>query len=149
MDRNIAVHPTAPRPQRKLLPCCLNSWIGSDTRFQCRPFFDHLVWVSGPTNGGDSDQICALPPSTNSSMPVTKLESSDARKSAALAISSGEPMRPIGTVDTIRAIASEDSRSDRGVLMGPGLKTFVRTRRSFRSVVQVRANERRAALVAP
>ena len=31
--------------------------------------------------------ICAVPPSTNSSTPVTKLESSDARKSAALAIS--------------------------------------------------------------
>src|SRR5882724_5603411 len=44
-------------------------------------------------------QICALPPSTNSSMPVTKLESSEARNSAALAISSGEPMRPIGMVD--------------------------------------------------
>jgi hypothetical protein len=53
-----------------------------------------------------SDQICALPPSTNSSMPVTKLESSEARNSAALAISSGEPMRPIGMVDTILAIAS-------------------------------------------
>ena len=33
------------------------------------------------------DQTCPLPPSTNSSIPVTKLESSDARKSAALAIS--------------------------------------------------------------
>jgi hypothetical protein len=33
--------------------------------------------------------ICAVPPSTNSSIPVTKLESSDARKSAAAAISCG------------------------------------------------------------
>jgi hypothetical protein len=53
-----------------------------------------------------SDQIWALPPSTNSSMPVMKLESSEARNSAALAISPGEPMRPIGMVDTILAIAS-------------------------------------------
>jgi hypothetical protein len=49
--------------------------------------------------GGDLDRlcralgrfayICAVPPSTNSSIPVTKLESSDARKSAAAAISCG------------------------------------------------------------
>jgi HD domain len=52
------------------------------------------------------DQICALPPSTNSSMPVTKLESSQARNSAVLAISSGFPIRPIGMVDTILAMAS-------------------------------------------
>src|SRR5436309_12816353 len=32
---------------------------------------------------------CAVPPSTNCSIPVTKLESSDARKSAAAAISCG------------------------------------------------------------
>jgi hypothetical protein len=44
--------------------------------------------------------ICAVPPSTNSSMPVTKLESSDARKSAAVAISRGWPMRPIGMIET-------------------------------------------------
>jgi len=49
------------------------------------------------------DQICPLPPSTNSSIPVTKLESSDARNNTALAISSGSPIRPIGIVATIRA----------------------------------------------
>jgi hypothetical protein len=42
-------------------------------------------------------QICAIPPSTKSSMPVTKLLSSDARNTAALAISSELPNRPIGT----------------------------------------------------
>jgi hypothetical protein len=51
-------------------------------------------------------QICALPPSTKSSMPVTKLESSEARNRAALATSSASPMRPIGMVDKILAIAS-------------------------------------------
>jgi hypothetical protein len=44
--------------------------------------------------------ICAVPPSTNSSMPVTKLESPEARKSAAVAISRGWPMRPIGMIET-------------------------------------------------
>jgi hypothetical protein len=53
-----------------------------------------------------NSQTCALPPSANSSIPVTKLESSEPRKSATLAISSGSAMRPIGTVDTIRPKAS-------------------------------------------
>src|SRR5437870_13796696 len=43
-------------------------------------------------------QICAAPPSTNSSVPVTKLLSSEARKTAARAISSGVPKRPSTTL---------------------------------------------------
>jgi hypothetical protein len=70
------------------------------------------------------DQICALPPSTNSSIPVTKLESPDARNNAALAISSDSPMRPIGMVNTIRAIASLGCPSIAGASVGPGLRTF-------------------------
>jgi hypothetical protein len=62
-------------------------------------------------------QIWALPPSTNSSIPVTKLESSDARNNATLATSSGSPMRPIGMVDTTRAITSADCRLTSGVLV--------------------------------
>src|ERR1700739_3146289 len=65
-----------------------------------------------------------------------------------LANSSGSPMRPIGTVDTIRAITSADCRLASGVLIGPGLTTFERIRRSFRSVGQGRTNERMAALLA-
>ena len=42
---------------------------------------------------------CAMPPSANNSMPVTKLESSEARKTATFAISSGCPMRPSGTCE--------------------------------------------------
>src|SRR5258708_23624360 len=57
-------------------------------------------------------------------------------------------MRPIGMVDTIRAITSADCRIASGVLIGPGLTTFERMRRSFRSVVQVRTKERIAALLA-
>ena len=41
-------------------------------------------------------------PQRNISMPVTKLESSDVRNNAALAISLAFPIRPIGMVDTIR-----------------------------------------------
>src|SRR5580658_10594373 len=96
----------------------------------------------------DVAQTCALPPSTNSSTPVTKLESSDARYSAALATSSGFPMRPMGMVDTIRAITSADCRFVSDVLIGPGLTTFERIWRSLRSVVQVRTKERIAALLA-
>jgi hypothetical protein len=94
-------------------------------------------------------QTCALPPSANSSIPVTKLESSEPRKSATLAISSGSAMRPIGTVDTMRPKASAGMAAfSDAVRTGPGLRTFVRMCRSFSSTVQVRANERIAALVA-
>src|SRR5258708_17116130 len=41
--------------------------------------------------------ICAVPPSAKSSMPVTKLESPEARKTTTLAISSGCPLRPSRT----------------------------------------------------
>src|ERR1700691_736014 len=81
-------------------------------------------------------------------MPVTKLESSEARNNATFATSSGSPMRPIGMVDTIRATTSGESRLASAVLIGPGLTTFERIRRSFRSVVQVRTNERTHDLLA-
>ena len=97
---------------------------------------------------------CAKPPSTNSSMPVTKLLSSEARKTAALAISSGRPSLPNGTVALMLFKRScptgeEPSSSRRpSVSIGPGLIAFTRMRRALRSVVQVRAKERIAALVA-
>ncbi|CAN0628066.1 protein of unknown function [Burkholderia multivorans] len=50
---------------------------------------------SAPTRPSHA-QICCWPPSTNNSMPFTKLASSEARNSAALAISPGSPRRPIG-----------------------------------------------------
>src|SRR5258708_2678059 len=49
-------------------------------------------------------------------------------------------MRPMGMVDTIRAITSADCRLASGVSLGPGLTTFERMRRSFRSVVHVGAD---------
>src|SRR6266436_10333 len=106
------------------------------------------TWLKDKSFIHGVDQIWALPPSTNSSIPVTKLESSEARNNATLATSSGFPMRPIGMVDTIRPITSADCRLTAGVLSGPGLTTFERIPRSFRSVVQVRTKERMAALLA-
>src|SRR5260370_22346184 len=82
-------------------------------------------------------------------MPVTKLESSEARNTAALATSSGSPMRPIGMVVSILAMVSGGCRSTKGVLIGPGLRTFERIRRSFNPMVQDRTTFRPAAFVAP
>src|SRR6202041_3705311 len=87
-------------------------------------------------------------------MPVTKVLSSEARKTAALAISSGVPNRPIGTrftmLSSICLPTGPDCarRSYAGVLIGPGLTAFTRIFRSFKSIVHVRANDRTAALVA-
>jgi hypothetical protein len=46
------------------------------------------------------DQTCAAPPSTNSSLPVTKADSSEARNNAAFAISSTSAILPSGTEET-------------------------------------------------
>jgi hypothetical protein len=59
----------------------------------------------------DQQHLCGglfidLAPSTNSSMPVTKLESSEARKRTAVAISRGWPMRPIGMIETNWSLTS-------------------------------------------
>jgi hypothetical protein len=100
-------------------------------------------------------QICAMPPSTNNSIPVIKLLSSGARNRIVLATSSGVAIRPIGVVDTIvflnwssvipRLLAAFMSP---GVSIGPGLIALTRILRFFKSAVKERANERTAALVA-
>ena len=57
----------------------------------------HRSWGRRPGGAvGPIDQIWVWPPSTNSSAPLMKLASSDARNSTALAISSGRPTRPAG-----------------------------------------------------
>src|SRR5258705_8807243 len=101
-------------------------------------------------------QICPKPPSTHRSMPVTKELSSDARKTAACAISAGDPSRPSGMAASKFSLANAAWATGSpsfilapiGVSVGPGLKLFMRIRRSFRSLVQLRANDRTAALVA-
>src|SRR5271170_1685145 len=94
-------------------------------------------------------QIAADPPSTNNSVPATKLESSDSRNNAALATSSAVPRRPNGTSDFRKFFTSSFANtSSPGVWIGPGLRTLTRMCRPFSSEVQLRAKERIAALVA-
>ena len=75
---------------------------------------------------------CAMPPSAKSSVPVTKLLSSDARKSTALATSSGAPMRPIGvssSICTLNCSASSfvcPTEVPSSVSMMPGLMALTR-----------------------
>src|SRR5258708_32560434 len=93
---------------------------------------------------GDPDEIAKA---------VSFLASSDARKETALAISSGLPNLPSGTFfarsSFILVSASPCCQVSKiGVSICPGLMVFTRMRRSFSSLVQVRANERTAALVA-
>jgi len=127
-------------------------------------FFISAMWVSLSTTQPSSSRggrvvgclayTCAKPTSTNHSAPVTKLASSEARNTTALAISSGVPSLPSGTLLEIFFKrcwpVSEEPRGplSPGVSMEPGLTAFRRMRRSFKSVVHVRANERMAALVA-
>src|SRR5580658_102494 len=94
-------------------------------------------------------QMAERPPSTDNSTPFTKLESSEARNSAAAAISSGRPIFPRGIRDSnIRFASSVRTWSCIGVAIGPGLSTFTRIFLAFSSLSQVRANERNAALLA-
>src|SRR5271170_1711 len=94
-------------------------------------------------------QIAEKPPSTDKSTPFTKLESSEARNRAAVAISSGRPIFPRGIRDSnIRFASSVRTWSCIGVAIGPGLSTFTRIFLPFSSLSQVRANERNAALLA-
>jgi hypothetical protein len=99
-------------------------------------------------------QTCAIPPSTKTSLPVMKLLSSEARKSATAAVSSGRPMRPAG-VCAIRPEISASCCPIRanplrrpGVAVGPGESTFTRIPVVFKSNAQLRAKLRIAALVA-
>src|SRR5262249_1970645 len=121
----------------------------------------HRVRGESPSRSNDdglhatsTDYTCANPPSTNSSVPVMKVLSSEARNTTAFAMSSGVPSLPSGMLlesifkycspDPLEAVRSLSP----GVSIGPGLTAFTRMRRSFKSVVHVRANERTAALVA-
>src|SRR5207253_3071189 len=97
---------------------------------------------------------CAKPPSTNNSVPVMWLLSLDARNTTALAISLGVPSLPRWNIarNHLHALLARACGSyqvvQSGRVDGPGLTAFTRIRRSFRSVVHVRAKERTAAFVA-
>src|SRR4029453_3666317 len=71
-----------------------------------------------------------MPPSTRNVFAVMKLDSSEARKSTAFAISSGSANRPTGTCTRRRAAFSgslANSSWSRGVLTGPGQSALTRT----------------------
>src|SRR5215469_6509428 len=83
-----------------------------------------------------------IPPSTISSTALTYEESSEARKSAALATSSGSPQRSSGIAEERNfanlsdSSAETEARSPRfqmGVLVAPGATTFTRMLRGARS----------------
>src|SRR5579872_5596841 len=88
------------------------------------------------------------PPSTFSSTALMYDESSEARKSTALASSSGEPQRPSGTVEEKKLETFADSsavalargpRFHMGVSVAPGATTFTRILRGARSAAMDRA----------
>src|SRR3984893_11168597 len=101
-----------------------------------------------PTRFSARFQMAERPPSTDNSTPFTKLESSEARNSATVAISSGRPIFPRGIRDSNSCSVSLSICSCIGVAIGPGLSTFTRIFLPFSSFSQVRANERNAALLA-
>ena len=81
----------------------------------------------------------------------------DARKSTALAISSGSPQRPCGTAEeknfanlaeSSAEAAARGPRFQMGVLIAPGATTFTRMLRGARSAAMQRAIETRPPLVA-
>jgi hypothetical protein len=57
--------------------------------------------------------------------------------------------RPRGIMDLNFVLAASGAFCIAGVSMGPGLSTFIRMRRSFKSINQLRANEQSAALLPP
>src|SRR6202007_2959405 len=86
------------------------------------------------------------PPSTISSTALTYEESSEARKSAALATSSGSPQRPSGIAEETNVANFADSsveieargpRLQIGVFVAPGATTFTRMLRGASSVEPV------------
>src|SRR5215510_14724236 len=80
--------------------------------------------------------------------------SSEARKTTALATSSDVPSLPSGALVRIAFKPSRPAPADAtasfnpGVSMRTGLTAFTRMRRCFKSVVQIRAKQRTAALLA-
>src|SRR5215472_13537663 len=112
---------------------------------------DHTRRMGAP-NGAP-----VAPPSTISSIAFTYEESSEARKSTALASSSGSPHRPSGTEDETNFANLAESSAEieargplfqMGVFVAPGATTFTRMLRGARSAAMERAIETRPPLVA-
>ena len=75
--------------------------------------------VMAPFANDNSGQTCVSPPSTQRSTPVMKLESSDARKSGAVAISRGRPKRPNGTIVAMASFHSCGARLGKWCIARP------------------------------
>src|SRR6516225_11281105 len=97
------------------------------------------------------------PPSTINSTALTYEESSEARKSTALATSSDSPQRPSGITEETNFASLADSSVDMeargprfqiGVFVAPGATTFTRMLRGARSAAMERAIETIPPLVA-
>src|SRR5215469_1507847 len=123
------------------------------------PFlFQNLTRITGHAcRMGAPNGAPVAPPSTISSIALTYEESSEARKSTALASSSGSPHRPSGTADEMNLASLADSsaeieargpRFQMGVLVAPGATTFTRMLRGARSAAMERAIETRPPFVA-
>jgi len=97
--------------------------------------------------GYRANQICANPPSTQISLPFTKLESPEARNRAVVAISSELPNSLRGMADRKFSFIASGAFARALVAIGPGLSTFTRILRSASSTAHDRANDRSAALL--
>src|SRR5215470_3487616 len=110
-----------------------------------------------PRRMGAPNGAPVAPPSTISSTALTYEESSEARKSTALASSSGSPQRPNGITEETNFACLADSSADIeargprfqiGVLVAPGATTFTRMLRGARSAAMARAIDTTPPLVA-
>ena len=90
----------------------------------------------------------ALPPLTARFWPVTKPLSSLARNSAALAMSSGSAMRPMGTPAMMASVHSWGMPCIIGVLVGPGTSVLTRMPLLASSLAMLRVKPIKAALEA-
>src|SRR5215470_11675682 len=115
------------------------------------------ICAGQPRRMGAPNGAPVAPPSTISSTALTYEESSDARKSTALASSSGSPQRPSGITeetnfanlaDSSAEIEARGPRFQIGVFVAPGATTLTRMLRGARSAAMARAMDTTPPLVA-
>ena len=105
-------------------------------------------WRGQPRRMGAPKGAPVAPPSTINSMAVMYDESSEARKSTALASSSGSPQRPRAIEEETKSASladcsavslARDPRFQMRVLVAPGATTLTRILRGARSAAMARA----------
>src|SRR5262245_31351619 len=112
------------------------------------PFCDHCASLCDLCGEFPTHCYCAVhPPSTNNALPVTYAEASEARKTAAPAISCKSPQRPIGILETkSRYFAGSLSNClFISVAKGPGQIAFTVTPLGAHSSASVRVKPKIAA----